>query len=285
MISSASESSIQAAVAQISNKKTKFELACQDLSLGMQKWPIWLMLGYQDIKLRYRRSILGPFWITLSMAITVYSMGFLYSHLFHNDVSSYFPFLTAGMLAWALISTAIMELTEGFTNCDNLIKQIKLPYSLYIHRMVWKNILIFLHNLIVILPILVIFHQSAKVNFYSLALLPNLALVYVNAFFYGLILAMIGARYRDLSQMVKSLVQVVFFLTPVLWNPSLLPERYQLWIAVNPFYAFVELLRAPMIGQPVPLIEYAIALGVTLLGILISLLMFSKYRSRIVYWL
>lgn len=266
-------------------KNEQQQAALKDILTSLKNSHIWLMLGYHDIKLRYRRSIIGPFWITLSMAITVYSMGFLYGHLFHNDLSTYFPFLTSGMLAWALISTTIIEISEGFINAENLIKQIKLPYSIYVHRIVWRNILIFFHNLIVIVPIILIFHEAAKINLYTLLLLPHLLLFYINAFCYGLILAVIGARYRDLSQMVKSLVQVAFFMTPVMWNPGLLPERYQSLISYNPFYDFVELLRAPLIGAPVSLFVYGMVGLITAVGLFTSFTLFSKYRARIVYWL
>src|SRR5579862_3469636 len=80
-------------------KISQTKLAWLDIKEGLQKWPIWMMLAYQDIKLRYRRSVLGPFWLTLSMAITVYTMGYLYGHLFHIELKTYYPFLVAGMLA------------------------------------------------------------------------------------------------------------------------------------------------------------------------------------------
>src|SRR5690242_11037894 len=102
--------SIESAVADASSSFThdgvrlkqpnNYQLAINDLVNGLKKWNIWLMLAYQDVKLRYRRSVLGPFWITISMAITVYSMGFLYGHLFHSKLQTYFPFLVAGMLGW-----------------------------------------------------------------------------------------------------------------------------------------------------------------------------------------
>lgn len=260
-------------------------LAMADIKTGLQKWRVWLMLAYQDIKLRYRRSVLGPFWLTLSMAITVYSMGYLYSHLFHTDIQSYFPFLVAGMLSWTLISTAITELTDAFITSDGLIKQIKLPYSLYIHRVVSRNIIIFFHNVLVIIPILVIFHDTAKVNFYTLMLIPGLFIVYVNAIIYGLILAMIGARYRDVSQIIKSLVQVAFFITPVMWSPSILPESKRFIAMLNPFYSFIEMIRAPLMGHAPVLLNYYIVALVTAVGAILCMKMFIQYRARIVYWL
>lgn len=260
-------------------------LALKDIRDGLLKWPIWLMLAYQDVKLRYRRSVLGPFWITISMAITVYSMGYLYSHLFHSDLQTYFPFLVAGMLSWSLISSAISDLTDTFVLSDGLIKQIKLPYTLYIHRVATRNMIIFFHNIIVIIPILIIFHHVAKVNGYTLLLIPDLLLFYLNALCYGIILAIIGARYRDVSQIIKSLIQVAFFLTPIMWNPNILPEKDQHLVLLNPFYSMIEIIRAPMLGTTPSLPILAIVSLITATGMIVSFVMLKKYRARIVYWL
>lgn len=260
-------------------------LAKQDAINALQQWRIWTLLAYQDIKLRYRRSILGPFWITLSMAVTVYSMGFLYAHLFHTDMQNYYPFLVAGMLGWSFISSAISELTDTFTTSDGLMKQIKLPYTLYVHRIASRNMIIFFHNLIVMLPILLIFHQVAKVNFNTLLLIPNLLLIYFNTITFGLILAIIGARYRDISQIIKNLIQVAFFVTPIMWNPAVLPPQYQPYMYLNPFYIFVELIREPLCGSFTTWPIYGITLVITLVGFVICAKLFSRYRSRIIYWL
>lgn len=267
------------------NATVSEQLAWQDILSGTQKWYIWLMLAYQDIKLRYRRSVLGPFWITISMAITVYSMGFLYAHLFHIDLNQYYPFLVSGMLTWALLSSAIIDLTDTFIISENLIKQIKLPYMLYIHRVTMRNIIIFLHNFVVMLPIYFIFSHTAHLNYYFFLLIPALFIIYINCVSFGSILAMIGARYRDVSQIIKSLIQVIFFVTPVMWSPAILPPDKQLWIYLNPFYAFVELVRAPLLGQAPHLLTLIFVSVVTILGCYLSWKMFVRYRSRIIYWL
>lgn len=266
-------------------KRNQKQLAWNDIKQSLKEWRVWFMLSYQDIKLRYRRSIIGPFWITLSMAITAYTMGFLYGHLFKTDMQTYFPFLVAGMLSWALLSSTIIDLMDTFTVYENMIKQIKLPYSLYIQRVIMRNFIIFFHNIIVIIPVLAIFHEVAKVNFNTLLLIPGLLLFYINGLSYGLILAMIGARYRDVSQIVRSLIQVIFFVTPIMWRPDALPVDKQYVILANPFYAFVELIRSPLIGKAPSLYEVGMALTVTVLGIVICSTMFARYRSRIVYWI
>ncbi len=266
-------------------KQNQTKLALADLKNGLKAWRAWLMLAYQDIKLRYRRSIIGPFWITLSMAITVYSMGYLYSHLFHTDLQVYFPFLVAGMLSWSLISTALIEVTEGFTTATGSIKQIKLPYSLYIHRIAIRNIIVFFHNILVIVPIIIIFHKNAKLNLHSLMLFPSLLIMYINTFTWGCIIALICARFRDITQMVKSLVQIIFFLTPVMWDPVILPANIRFYFLLNPFYALVDTIRSPLLGATISNLTLLITALVTIFGCIISFVMFSKYRSKIVYWL
>lgn len=268
-----------------SKKSTQRKYAWQDIKDGLTKWRVWLMLAYQDIKLRYRRSVLGPFWLTLSMAITVYSMGYLYSHLFHVDLEIYFPFLVAGMLTWALISTPIMELTDAFTSSDGLIKQIKLPYTVHIHRIVARNIIIFFHNILVLVPILFFFPKTAKIDIYTLMLIPALFILYFNSIVYGLVLAIIGSRYRDISQIIKSLMNVIMYLTPVMWNPIVLPAKDQYLIRFNPFYAFVDLMRDPLLGSPIPSWVFGVIGIITIIGLVLALSLFPRYRARIIYWL
>lgn len=261
------------------------QLAIKDVIDGFKKWPIWLTLAYQDISIRYRRSVLGPFWITLSMAITVYTMGYLYAHLFHVELQRYYPLLTAGMLTWSLIVSLVIESTEGFTAAISLINQIKLPYTLHIHRIISRNLIIFFHNIIVIVPILAIYHDYAKVNWCTLLLIPGLIMIYANSMFYGLILAMIGARFRDVSQIIKSLIQVVFFVTPVMWEPTVLPEQDRLFVDLNPFYAFIQLIREPLLGRTPTLHNLMMVAFISLIGAWISFRMLARYRARIVYWL
>lgn len=266
-------------------RPTQAVLAWQDLTEGLAKWPIWLTLAYRDISVRYRRSVLGPFWLTLSMAITIYTMGYLYGHLFHTDLQRYYPLLAAGMLTWGLLSSIITEATEAFSTTTALIEQIKLPFTLYIHRVIARNMIIFFHNIVVMIPILLMFHEYAKFNWCFLLLIPGLFAIYVNAFIFSAIFAMIGARYRDVSQIIKSLVQVIFFVTPVMWEPAVLPQQDRVFVDLNPFYAFIELVRAPLLGKTPTIQNVEMVFLMTIVGGLFAAKMFTRYRARIVYWL
>jgi ABC-type polysaccharide/polyol phosphate export permease len=248
-----------------------------------RKWPIWLMLGTQDIKLRYRRSALGPLWITISMAVTVCSMGFLYGHLFKVDLNHYFPYLTAGIISWSFISTLLSESSNTFIESERYIRNQESFLSLFLLRLILRNSLVFLHNLLVLVPVLFIFHMG--VGFNTLLVIPGLIIIALNALFWGTLLAVLGTRYRDFSQIVNSVIQVVFFITPVMWTPNLLPENMQWMVQYNPFNHFLNFLRMPLLNQAPSLYSIAIGLGITVAGSLLYAAILSRYKHRVVFWL
>ena len=256
-------------------------LAIADLADGLCRWPLWGLMGWQDIRQRYRRSMLGPFWLTLSMGILVGALGVLYAKLFGVDIHDYLPFLTLGFLSWTLISTLINEGCGTFTASENFIKQMRLPFSLFVYRIVWRNLIIFAHNLIIYPVVAVLFGIWPGVT--GLLFLPGLAIVALNGLWAGLLLGMICARFRDVPQIVASLLQVAFFLTPIIWKPDLLGRRAGI-VDLNPFYHFVQIIRAPLLGEVPDALTWGMALGVTAAGWFVTFLFFRRFRSRISYW-
>jgi ABC-type polysaccharide/polyol phosphate export permease len=258
------------------------DLALSDIADGLRHWRLWILLGWQDIRQRYRRSVLGPFWLTLSMGILVGTLGVLYGVLFGLAIDDYLPFLALGFLAWWLISGVVTDGCMAFIDSEHLIKQVKLPFSMFVYRVVWRNLTIFAHYFVVYLVVAVAFGIWPGAA--GLLLLPGLVLIAANAIWIGLLLGMVCARFRDVPQIVTSLLQVAFFLTPIIWMPQLLGDRIA-FVHANPFFHFVELVRAPLLGQvPVPL-TWAVTVSVTAVGWLVTLLVFRRFRNRIPYWL
>lgn len=261
----------------------KCHLALDDIAEGLKFWRIWLLLAWHEVKLRYRRSTLGPFWITISMAITIYSMGVLYGHLFKMDLVVYYPFLATGILGWNLISLIVNDATMTFVNADQFIKQMKQPYTFFIFQSVTRNFIIFFHNILVLVPLIFFFHL--KINGNTLFIFVSLLILWINAVSYSMILALLGTRFRDIPILVASLIQVIFFLTPIMWSPTILPLRYHYIIDFNPFAQFMELFRSPLLGMLPSHYVLITTLGLTFLGIFSAFIIFSRYRARIAYWL
>lgn len=246
-------------------------------------WQMWFLLGSQDIKLRYRRSTIGPFWLTISTAVTIYSMGFLYAYLFRVNIHAYFPYLASGIISWTFISTLLQESSSVLVESVTYIKNQSCFMSIFIMRLILRNCIVFFHNLIVIIPIVLYF--KVELNWHNLLIIPGLLILCMNAFTWGSIIAILGTRYRDFQQIVKSLIQVVFFITPVMWLPTLLPEKYHWIINYNPFAQYLALIRNPMLGQGIELNTIVIVGVLSLIGLRLFALCMNKYKHRIVFWL
>ena len=241
-------------------------------------------LGWHDIRGRYRRSAIGPFWLTISMGVMIASIGLVFGQFFKTPMDEYLPFLAAGIILWAFITGAINEGCTGFIEAEGMIKQLPIPLFVHILRVVWRNLLILAHN-ILILP-LVLLVMGKGIGLEALLAIPGLLLVALCLSWVALLLAMLCARYRDLAQIVASVLQVAFYLTPIIWMPSLLPDRMgATFLQLNPFYHLLELIRAPLLGVVPSLTSWLVVLVIAIVGWGLTLLVFSRLRHRVAYWL
>ena len=258
------------------------ELALRDLGQGARARHLWGLLGWQDIRRRYRRSVLGPFWLTISMGVFVAALGTLYGALLRVELSAYVPYLALGFIVWTLVASSFTEGCAAFTGAEGIIKQTTQPLSVHVYRIVWRNVIVFFHNAIIFVVVALVF--SHWPGWTGLLALPGLALVCVSCVWAGLLLAIVSARFRDVPPLVASLMRVMFFLTPIIWMPSLLPGR-ALLLEFNPFYHFLELVRAPLLGQAPGPASWLVVAGIALGGGLLTFVMFRRYRPRIAYWI
>jgi ABC-2 type transport system permease protein/lipopolysaccharide transport system permease protein len=205
----------------------------------------------------------------------------LYGQIFGQDLHDYLPFLAAGFVVWGLLSTMILGGCQAFISAEGMIRQLNAPVSIYAYREVWSALIAFAHNVWIFFGVAWWFDLGWHWN--NLWALPALLLLLINGFWVALFFGLLSARFRDVPLIIGSMVQVLFFLTPVIWRPQMLPDR-ALLLDLNPFYHMVEILRAPMLGQA-PAWENWLAVGlITIFGWAITLFFYSAYRWRIAYW-
>lgn len=255
--------------------------AVADILEGAGAVHLWGPLGWQDIRKRYRRSILGPFWLTISMGMLVGALGLLYGALFQAELARFMPFLALGFIFWTFMSNLITDSCRVFINAQGIIQQIDLPLSVHVYRMIWHNLIVLGHNLIICVPIAVAF--LIWPGWKGLLVVPGLAVLCLNGAWAGLLLGLISARFRDVPLVVDSVIRIAFFVTPIIWMPEHLPGRFRLheW---NPFHHFLELVRAPLLGEAPNLVSWLVVLGISCLGWVATLFMYSRFRRRIAYW-
>lgn len=255
-----------------------------DVLEGLLNIKLPMFLAFSDIRQRYRRSTLGPFWITLSTAIMISCIGFIFGTIFKAPLKEFLPFLTAGLITWSFITSTINEATHVFVSAEPIIKQLPIPLFSHVIRMVARNGYIFFHN-IVIFPFVCLI-TGKEIGLEVLLFVPCFFLLIVNLLWVSLFLGTVCTRFRDLGQIVASLLQVAFYVTPIIWMPSLMPERFSKWILeINPFYQQLELIRCPLLSTLPSNLAVYYTLGVCLFGWVGTVVLFNKYRDRIAYWL
>jgi ABC-type polysaccharide/polyol phosphate export permease len=253
-----------------------------DLIAGFRAWSLWTMLGWNDIKQRYRRSVLGPFWITLSVGVFILVLGVIYSRIFKVNLETYMPFLALGYVLWGFISQTVIESCNAFQEGERIIKQIRLPYSMYVFRVVWRNFLVLLHTIVIFVPIAIIF--AVKPGFGALLSILGLMLLYVNLLWVAVILSILCARYRDLLQIVTTGTQIMLFATPIMWPVETLGPAHII-ADVNPLYHVLNVVRGPLLGAPVESLSWIVSVGMAIVGSVIALLLLRRTVRRIVFWL
>ena len=254
----------------------------QDFSDGASQWRLACSLGWLDIRLRYRGSALGPFWLTLSSAVMVASMGFIYGTLFGAVLSQYLPFLAISMILWQTgISGLTGEACTVFLDAESTIRSLRMPFTVQVLRCVVRNAIVLAHNLLVPIGVFAIF--DAWPGFVVVLAMPGLALWVADGIAACFLLGSICARFRDVPPIVGSIMQIAFYITPIVWKPSQL-GRHGWWLPMDPFYDLLDVVRAPILGELPSLTLWGAALGYSLLLWLAAWVVFVRARPRLAFW-
>jgi lipopolysaccharide transport system permease protein len=253
-----------------------------DLRGGLAAYELWSFMGWQDMRQRYRRTILGPWWLTISTGIMVLGLGLLWSEIFRIEVRSFLPFFVIGYVLWMFLSGVLNESCTGFIQFEGFIKQQRIPFSAYLYRIGMRHAIIFAHNAVVVVALVI--WAGPVWSPHNLWAIPGLILFGATVIMMSVPVAILCTRFRDLPQIVNNVLQMAFFFTPIFWRPDTL--RNFRWIAdYNPFAQLIDIVRLPLLGTApgvqlwlwcVAILGSATAFGAWLLG---------RYGHRLAYWL
>jgi ABC-2 type transport system permease protein len=289
-----------------------------DIQAGFLATELWSHLGWQDIKQRYRRSVLGPFWITISQAVIALGLGLLYGVLFNLAFETFLPYVATGLIVWTFMNNCVIEGMDSFISNEGLIKHLPAPLFVYALRTVWRQVIMFGHNMLVYVAIIAIFAPWLADNYsivtktgtcqglptganchpgldwHVLLAIPGFLLIVINAGWVCMLLGIVSTRFRDLPQLIGSIVQLMFYMTPIVWPIDQVTEvhghRHGLagivmpLINLNPFYHFEQIVRGPLLGQTVFPLNWWAPIGLAVFGWALALVVMRNYRARVSYW-
>ena len=253
-----------------------------DLRDGLAQWRLIWTLAWLDIRLRYRGSLLGPFWLTISTGAMVGSMGVLYAVLFRLELRDYIPFLALSLVLWNYLGALVADACTAFTSNEGLIRSVRMPFTLYAARIVVRNLVVLAHNAAVVVVVdLLLWTWPGNTAWLAL---PGLVLWLVDALALALLLGAICARLHDIPPIVASVMQMAFFISAVIWRPDQLGDR-EWTLAFNPFFTLLEVVRGPLMGTVPGDMIVASALAYSALLCLVTWFVFARVRGRIAFWL
>ncbi len=256
-------------------------IASDDLRDGLAAYRLAATLGWLDIKLRYRGSVLGPFWLTLSTGVMVLAMGVLYSQLFRMQLHDYMPYLALSLVLWNTLGAIVSDACMCFTSAENTIRSIRMPFTIYAVRVLIRNGFVLLHNIAVIIAVFA--YYDTWPGPVALMVVPAILVWIVDGIASCLLLGAFCARFRDIPPIVGSIMQIAFFLTPIIWRPELIGPNARL-LVLNPFYPVLALMREPLLNQLPSASLWLSALAWSAAWCAISWLLFARVRGRLAFW-
>jgi lipopolysaccharide transport system permease protein len=256
-------------------------LILTDLKQSIASWRLWTLLGWIEVRQRYARSRVGPFWLTISMGVMIGSIGIVYGSLFGQKMSEYLPFLAISLVMWAILAQTVQEGSMAYISSATYIRQAATPKLIYIFQVLWRNLVILAHNFIIVLLLLVMFGVK---DWEVLPLfIPALLLYLANALWLAMLAGLLSARFRDLPQIISALIQIAFYVTPIIYRPDSL-KRFSFIVEFNPLAHLIDLVRAPLIGQAPSMTSWLVGIGLAVFGWALALFMTGRYLKRIPYW-
>jgi lipopolysaccharide transport system permease protein len=254
----------------------------EDFAAVFSRWRTWFLMANQDLALRYRRSVIGPFWISIAMAVMVLGIGLLFSEVQQQPFKKFLAFFGCGLLAWSFITTCIVEGAQLIIESEGHMRNVRLPVPVVAAKVVYRNFLIFLHNAFVVGGMLLFI--GTPITPVALQAVAAILLFVPMCLFLATALGPICTRFRDLPQVITSAVQLGFFLTPIFWMPHSAMSRPVLFEA-NPFYHLVEIFRRPLLGQPATELNWIVSIGCLLFAIAFAVVSLTVTRRRVYLWL
>jgi ABC-2 type transport system permease protein len=259
-----------------------FAVALLDLNEALRLAPVWLHSGWIDVVWKFRRTRIGPFWYTLGLAAFVLTMGTIWGFILRQDPAEYFRYVTTSLIVWTLIASLITEGAGVLVAGQATALSMRFPFVAFACAHVWRAVLLFAHHFVLYVAVMVFtFHSPG----WPVLLAPiGLVLIVANGVWISLLIGMICLRWRDLGPATSTAMQIMLFVTPVFWSPQMLGPELALAAELNPLFHLIRVVRDPLLGNVPPVESWIWVLGTLVVGMVVTLWAYGRFRDRMPYW-
>ena len=254
-----------------------------DLSLSLRHPHYWTYSTWLQLGLKYRRTTLGPIWMAVGPAFFVVFLGYLYSQVNTVAPEVFVPHLAVGYVAWTLISGYVVGGSTVYIRRRSEILQGNMRLTDLSLAASFETFLTFLHQAVVIVGVYVFFGMLPPPS--GVFSLLGLLLLFLTGFCVMTFLGIIGARYRDIVEVISSVMRIMFFITPIIWIPKDGAGGFLgAYLVFNPFYHYLEMVRAPLLGTPISPLSFAVVAGLSVVILLATLWAYRTHVRGVPLW-
>jgi lipopolysaccharide transport system permease protein len=253
-----------------------------DLGRGFNELWLSARLARNELTQRYARSIMGPFWITITQGLYAIVLGLLVSALFNQTPGKVLPIIVVGMMIWNFMTGVAQDSCYAFAANRQHLLNTDVPFSTFVNLTVFRHLLVFGHHLAAAIIVFALFGVLPGPNAWQaiFALPPIL----ITAYGLALFAAPVAARYRDVVSLIQSVIMIGGVVTPVWWLHDFVKTRREI-VEWNPLAYLIEAVRGPLLGTP-PMDNALLVAWITSLVILaIGCFTYVSFRRSIALWI
>jgi ABC-type polysaccharide/polyol phosphate export permease len=240
-------------------------------------------LVVRDIKVRYKRSILGMLWTMLAPLLNMIALTLVFSAMLKTTISNYPVYFMAGQIFWAFFAQTTGTAASQTQASNDLARRMFVPRSVFVAAAVGGGLV---NLLLSLLPLLLIILVTGFPLHATWAFLP-VSIVILALFTAGVafLLFTLTSRFTDVREMYGVIVQTWFFLTPIVYEPSIVPFRYRVWLSLNPMYHLIQVFRKPIYEGVLPSPELLVVSVVFSVAVLVTGWVYFCHRTdKMAYW-
>lgn len=244
----------------------------------------WLYSAWINFLIKYRKTTLGPLWVVAGPAMFVLVLGELFRSVTAHADALFVPHLAAGYIIWNYMTNIVntaprlylhnkAALLHGYANHFNIV-----------FRVICNSLIILLHQSVIIVMVMAIHHIAPTPRL--VLVIPALLLLLAHSVWVLIVIGLLGARYRDLAEVVEMAMRIAFLATPILWMPGQ-DDRGAVvgaFLTFNPLYHALEPLRSAILGTPVPVLSWVVSAVTAVIGLTAASYMYNRFRHLAVLW-
>ncbi len=250
----------------------------------IRNFDLWFNIAISKLRVRFIRTALGPIWEIIGTMVFLIFISLIWSRLWGRAFFEYFGFLYTGYAIWKIMATTITESTFLFSELySNALKNMRCnPISFCLGNSL-KNLLILFLNLPIVI-IITIYNDTISLNGILLMLI-YLFLFFISATCVSFIVSTLCLKFRDLQYSVVVIMQLLFFMTPVIWDPQQISEKGRFFLVdTNIFYHYVEFFRSALLYGGVNKLSIIVVTISTLILMIVTFFLYAKIKNKIIFW-